>query len=187
MLRRDTVSMREGIEELVFYCRQRLKELDEERAAIVAEVAEYQELLRGEIVAKEPWKIVKALEKHLGRLSTTWAAIFHRLSTYKHFNVRDVLLVASNLHRTHSRFRAQSEGNVRFQLSVYTKSGLVERVGGGRYRVGAKYSTSLSLLASHKPQQFGNTEIGPELAALAQERRVTPANPRPIRAQLERG
>jgi hypothetical protein len=185
--------MREHLEILIHHCRGRLEELDAERKALLEEVSEYEEMLNFELAMPQSERALKAMERRLGNLSPTWLAILSRLLTYKHFRAGDVVLVSNELHEQQDAIKKQKRGNVRFQLSAYAKKKLIERLGGGNYRISEKYRAVLELLvaersrlASFRPPD-SQTKFGPELAALAQERRVTPANPRPNRAQHERG
>ena len=186
--------MREQLEVITYHCRQRLAALDAAQSDAADELRVYEAMLKVNDDELRPEVVELAIRKSLGNLSPTWLAILSRLCSYKSFRPNDVVLVARDLNKRNAAIKQQTLGNARFQLHAYTKRGLLERRGGGNYRLNEKSIASLALVASvrshkvpHRDFDSNNNGIGPELQALAQERRVTPANPRLSKAQHERG
>jgi hypothetical protein len=119
-------------------------------------------------------------------LSRNWTAIFKQLLSYKHFNASEIVLVSNRLHKEKILNKKQTAGSARAQLSILTAKKVINRRGGGNYyfpeetkawleaQTNSGASTQLAGSRSTSPKAFG-----PELAAQVQDRRVTPANPRP--------
>jgi hypothetical protein len=143
-------AMREHLETLVHICEEQLRVLDAERSAIVAELRDYRQMLAADANPDQEESRTKSIEKWLGNLSPTWLAILARLAGYTRFGASDVVLASNELHRLHEAVKQQSPGNARFQLSAYTKKKLIERLGGGNYRLTDKCRASLDLLREER-------------------------------------
>jgi hypothetical protein len=168
---------------LLFLCRGQLADLETRRTSLCQEIGGYEKLLETDLESLDADFLAKSIQRGLGNLSPAWVAILARLSKFKHFNASDVILISRELNKQQDTIKIQSHGNVRFQLSAYVKSRLIDRLGNGDYRVSDKTRIALELIAVAKSSlQIKPNEFGPELAALAQERRVTPANPSPTKA-----
>ncbi|MGB9370141.1 MAG: hypothetical protein WCE79_29445 [Xanthobacteraceae bacterium] len=180
--------MREQLENLLFRCRRQMSALDDRRTELFDEIRGYEELLEADPDSVTPEIVERLIRRSLGNLSPTWMAILARLLSFKRFNATDIQGVSQELNRKQNAIKVLSHGSVRFQLTTYAKSGLIKRIGNGDYRLSEKARAALELVVAAKPSGFVLAkEFGPELPALAQERRMTPANPRPSRAQHERG
>jgi hypothetical protein len=141
--------MREHVELLIFLCRQRMVELDTELSALAEEIRDYNRILAASSKTELVPAASKAINRWLG-LSPSWLAILARLARYKHFRASDMVLVSRELHKQNDAIKEQNLNNARYQLSAYTKKGLIQRLGGANYRVAEKCRTSLELLQAEK-------------------------------------
>jgi hypothetical protein len=174
--------MREYLEQQITARRQRLSVLERERSTLESELRAYEDALAqaGGTAAVED-------RSKCASLSRAWISIFKHLLGYKHFNASEIVLLANRLHKEKILKKKQSPGSARAQLSLLTKKGIINRRGGGNYYFPDETRVWLQLRknddatpASLNPiHPDAPKAIGPELAARAQQRRVTPANPRP--------
>src|SRR5262245_11256614 len=176
--------MRDYLETQIAMRRQRLAALDHERSTVMAEIRAYEDALAhvDEDATVASGQTRKEASKRSSRLSNqeslnlspTWIALLRRLASFKHFNASEVILVARELHKEQSAIKEQSWSNVRSQLSIYTKRGIIMRLGGGNYRLSDKTKTALTVRKEESGQnsrtdsRLLTEEFGPELPALAQ-------------------
>ena len=69
------------------------------------------------------------------RLGHAWTLILTELISYRHFRANDVMRISLTLMKEGRILRDQSHASARAQLSHLTKKGVVNRLGGGNYRV----------------------------------------------------
>jgi hypothetical protein len=129
--------MRDYLEDQIATRRRRLAALDGERAKLIGELAAYEDALTNAsdrsidfATLKKPTDGQKSLS-----VSSAWRAILRRLANFKHFNASEVMLVARSLHADGILKKEQTNDGVRAQLSLYTKKGLIKRLGGGNYHL----------------------------------------------------
>jgi hypothetical protein len=134
--------MREYLETQIGKRRQRLAAIDTERNQLSAELTALEAALEhsqdpaNEADLNDANRPKSRLSKRPSfNLSPTWVAILERLSGFQHFNARDVRQIAATLHREQTAIKEQTYGNVRVQFSLYTKRGILKRLGGGNYKV----------------------------------------------------
>jgi hypothetical protein len=75
----------------------------------------------------------------LPRISRNWSVILSYLATFDYFTHEDVVVTVNTLRLREpdpeKKIKPQTASNVRTQLSLLTKRGILTRVGGGRYQV----------------------------------------------------
>ena len=131
--------------------RKRLIALDKERARLVDEL--FRDVAR---LAKTQADFHGGEIEEIGRpplrVSRSWASILKRLSGFTSFNAGDVEIVVRALRseeeNEEKKMRFQKPGNIRSQLSLLTRKGILKRRGGGNYHVTAQTKKLLDLLGN---------------------------------------
>jgi hypothetical protein len=138
--------MRDYFEQQITSRRNRLAALERERAVLAAEIAAYQDALaktaEGSIGLIETSSTSK---EEILPVSKAWRTILTRMAGFTHFNAREVLLAATVLNNEGKLNKPQTREGVRAQLSLYTKKGFLQRLGGGNYRLAEKTRVTLGL------------------------------------------
>src|SRR5262245_49519201 len=171
--------MRLYLETQIAARRQRLAAVEHERSTLLAEIRAYEDALAHATKGStegSPGSIRRATPKGPSQqglnLSPTWTAILRRLADFKRFNAGEIMLVARELHKQQDAIKEQSPANVRSQLSLYAKRGIIMRLGGGNYRLSDDTKTTLTASRSatdgRSHAELHPEEFGPELPALAQ-------------------
>ena len=140
--------IREYLETQITSRRQRLAALDKERAALVGELAAYEDALAksGNESVDQTGADGTALIHSLA-VSHAWRTILERMADFKYFNAGDVELAARRLHDDGKLKKPLTKDGVRAQLSLYTKKGILRRRGGGHYLLTDKTRAALELNA----------------------------------------
>jgi hypothetical protein len=121
--------------------RKRLIALDKKRARLVNEL--FRDIAT---LAKTQTDFHGGEIEEIGRtplkVSRNWASILKRLSGFTSFNAGDVEIVVKALRseeeNEEKKMRVQRPGNIRSQLSLLTRKGILKRYGSGNYRVTAQ-------------------------------------------------
>jgi hypothetical protein len=129
--------------------RKRLIALDKERARLVDELFRDVATLAKTHANFHGGEIEETGRTPL-RVSRNWASILKRLSDFSSFNASDVEIVVrairSDEENEEKKMRVQRAGNIRSQLSLLTRKGILKRRGGGNYYVTAQTKKLLDLI-----------------------------------------
>jgi hypothetical protein len=139
--------MRSYLQTQVASRRRRLAALDHERAALLGEIAAYEDALaRSTDGSEDPSSLSGPTEpQEFLPVSRSWFVILQRLAEFTHFNANDVVLIARALHQEGKLRKPQTNDGVRAQLSLYAKKVIVKRRGGGNYQVTEKTKELLEI------------------------------------------
>jgi hypothetical protein len=135
--------MRDYFEQQIASRRNRLAALDRERAVLAGEIAAYLDALSK--TTDDSIETSPSPKEEILPVSKAWRTILTRMSGFTHFNAREVLLAATVLNNEGKLKKPQTREGVRAQLSLYTKKGFLQRLGGGNYRLAEKTRVTLEL------------------------------------------
>jgi hypothetical protein len=128
--------MRDYLEEQIASRRKRLAALDKERIALNGEIAAYADALAKALDGSiDQTKLASITAGRPLPVSNAWRTILMRMATFAHFNSSEVMLAAQVLNQEGKLKKPQTWEGVRAQLSLYTRKGIVKRLGGGNYRL----------------------------------------------------
>jgi hypothetical protein len=144
--------MREHLETLIYVCRERLEAVESERIALADELRNYERMLG----ATTDLQCEEYIVRRLG-VSPAWLAVLTELRTYRRFRAEDIIRVSGQLHSQQETIKVPTRGNVRFQLSKYVTKRLVDRLGGGNYRLNKKCSAAIEVLCALKTSHSSRT------------------------------
>lgn len=173
--------MPSSVQQMIEVRRSRIAILDREREQLLVELIEFERALSLPGTQATHQRPVRPLPV-LG----AWFAILQALAEYKRFNAKEVRLVAQKLFSDGVLKKELTRDGVRAQFSLYTKKGIIRRMGGGNYCLTEKTKNNLSAHGA-ATLNFLMELPGPERDALAQGTAGDARYPRPDKAQNERG